>query len=332
MNDSQTAHAHCDSQLVDGLRASDRTQTEETLPLGERSFRARLTAARDGSGLEYGDPGLFGEQGRRRRLARVLIWAAEGHLAESIAADAAGGDSGATFALLRMSDSPRLSSLRRTSDRRSSNRQWARWRSRAEEVFEEHLACGRDHFQLDCLAVALDVPRRGWPSPARLALAAGLTLPSARAHRVRAQALLHAGQWELAARRLSGLLGSQASPADRLTGCLGWARLHSSAQRTGPARHALRAAVRRAPLSPEVWRLARDLAADLGDQVTRDQLARGARVVRRLERSREPRSKVGSGADASGSPAPPAGSLPGTGSRYGSSRASDLALSAGGRA
>jgi hypothetical protein len=277
-----------------------RPSSEQERPRNAYPYLSRLSAARHRGWLEHGDPATSVERERRRRLARVLLWAAEGRLAELIASGAVRSGSEVPFGLLRMPDPAR---------------QWARWRRRAGEVFEEHLVRGRDHWELDRLAAALDAPRADWPSPSSLAESAELARPSARARRVRAQALLHEGRSESAARSLAGLLGPGASPADRLAGCLGWARLHGSARRPGAARHALRAAVRRAPLAPEVWRLAHALATELNDRPTRDQLARGARVVRRLERAREVRSAVSRANPEPASPAPPAGSSAGLCSR-----------------
>jgi hypothetical protein len=251
-------------------------------------YRERLDLARRGGGLRFAHPESPGERGRRARMARALVWAAEGRLAE-LSRDAVEGP---PFGLLSVTSHPG---------------HWMRWRRYARGVFEEHLERGRDHHELDCLAQVLDVPRGAWPSPASLAAASAMAGPGSRVRRVRAQALVCEGAWEPAARCLSRLLAPDASAADRLAACLGWARLHRQSRRPGPARHALRAAVVRAPLAPQVWRLAQAMATQLGDRSTRDCLARGARVVRRLERARESRSPK---AASSGESAPPAAPAP----------------------
>lgn len=228
----------------------------------------RLARARERGLLEHGDPQSPGELGRRARLARVLVWAAEGRLAQLTRS----AGEPAPFGLLNVV---------------RTDGHWPRWRSRATEVFDEHLDQGRDHFELDGLAGLLDTAPESWPSPARIAAAASLARASSRARRVRAQALIHEGAREAAGRCLSRLLAPGGSRADRLVGCFGWARLYGLERRPGAARHALRAALGGAPLAPEVWRLAHALATRAGDRSTRARLARGARVVRRLERARE---------------------------------------------
>lgn len=301
------------SQGGQNFRGRARSAPSQAPSNSPESWCTALAEARDRRLVEGGVPSWPGERRRRRRIARLLLWAASVQLE-----DAAELSSVAVSSIRVSRPSKQPESIEPSRSRSASELPLCdsvglgRWRSRVARLLAEHLDAGRDHPDLDLLVQLLEQAPTRWPSSSQLAQRAALAGAGHAARSARVRGLIAEGRSAELSPLMSPLLSHARGPAQRSVALTLIARVHAEEQRPRAAGHALEQALVAAPLAPGVWLAAHGVARRLRHRdliqrtAARALLARQGLVRRRECRALLPCAAAGARAPRSSTAARPA--------------------------